>query len=55
MKSIPASGRVFCLLEFAPGILLIGTDTNNIEICNINESNSCEEKNLKVINYGLTV
>ena len=44
MKSIPASGRVFCLLEFVPGILLIGTDTNNIEICNINESNSCEEK-----------
>ena len=36
LDTIQTTGRVFCLLEFEPGILLCGTDNNEIEMWDIN-------------------
>ena len=36
LLSIPTSGKVICLLEFKPGILLCGTDNKEIEMWTIN-------------------
>ena len=40
VNTIKTSGRVFCLLEFIPGILLCGTDNSEIEMWNIKEENN---------------